>query len=78
MDNNDLKELLEVKFDGLEKLIEMKFSQNNKDHERIECQVKRTNGRVSSLEKWKYGLSGSIAVILGILGYMGLQLKVIW
>lgn len=31
--------------------------------ERIEAQVRYTNGRVSSLEKWKYGLACSVGTL---------------
>lgn len=30
---------------------------------RIEAQVKETNGRVTSLEKWKYGLGCAVAAL---------------
>ena len=30
---------------------------------RIEAQVEKTNGRVTSLEKWKYGLGCAVAAL---------------
>ena len=34
--------------------------------ERIETQVLKTNGRVSGLEQWKWGVTGAVAVLTAI------------
>lgn len=34
--------------------------------ERIEAQVLKTNGRVSSLEKWRWGITGGLIVVGGL------------
>ena len=78
MENKYLEKLLDQKFDSLEKLIDSKFNQNEVDHKRIELQVKKTNGRVSMLEKWRWGMSGAITLLAGILGAIGFQLKLIF
>lgn len=33
---------------------------------RVEEQTKRTNGRVTSLERWKYSLGGAMAVLTAL------------
>lgn len=38
---------------------------------RIEEQVKRTNGRVSSLELWRAYLTGAVAVLVFLVGGYG-------
>lgn len=36
---------------------------------RIEEQAMKTNGRVSSLEKWRYGIAGGMAVLVTLAGW---------
>jgi len=38
--------------------------------ERIEKQVVRTNGRVTSLESWRNRIAGALAVIGAVIGYI--------
>lgn len=59
----DIKDYLDSRFDGLEKLIDAKFQaveevveKQNKALERLEC-------RVSSLEKWRAYILGACALI---------------
>jgi len=52
---NDLKELIEVKFDF-----------NKKEHERIYEQTKLTNSRVTKLEFWRNRILGGMAVISAV------------
>ncbi len=57
-------------------LMEELIKNNNTSHDRIEAQVKKTNGRVSDLEKWKYGISGALALMGVIVGFLGFKLTI--
>lgn len=66
MDINSLNE----KLDGIVNLINSRFNSNDDDHSRIETQVKSTNGRVRSLEKWRYAMGGALVVLSFILSFL--------
>lgn len=67
-----LKELLETRFTGLEKLIEEKFEQNEQDHKAVRDHLAKLNGQTAkntefrikqgTHNKWMYGLVISVAV----------------
>ena len=40
------------------------------DVKEIVCQTRRTNGRVSSLEVWRGVITGGLAVITFVMGYI--------
>ena len=56
-----------AKLEGLENLFEEKFETNEKGHEAILEQVKKTNNRTTKLEEWKNQLIGAwrLALFLG-------------
>jgi len=56
VDNNVLVERLE----GITKLINEKFTENEKSHTAILSQTTRTNGRVTTLEDWKNKVIGAL------------------
>jgi len=45
-------------------------SQNNKEHEGIMTRQDKTNGRVRGLEKWRWGITGGLVVVITLLGWM--------
>jgi len=45
----------------------------NEKLDRIENQVKFTNGRVRKLEKWRWGIGGAVAVLAFIVTIFGSQ-----
>ena len=61
-----LKERLDEKFNSHNNTMNEKWLRNEECHERVIEQVIRTNGRVSKLEKWRWGLGGAIT-LLGVL-----------
>lgn len=63
MDLKTLEALLDAKFEGQNKFFNEKFETNDACHERLEAQVKYTNGRVRRLEKISYTLGGAILVL---------------
>ena len=64
MNVTDLEKLLDTKFEGQNKWLKEKFDGNENCHERVEAQVKYTNGRVRRLEKLSY-LFGGVLLALG-------------
>jgi len=50
------REVIELMFKEIKELINLKFDNNEKGHKAIEEQTKKTNGRVTSLEKWQVKL----------------------
>jgi hypothetical protein len=57
MEMDQFREYIKDKIDHIDKQI---------DH--IDNQVTKTNGRVTKLELWKAGLTGSVVVILFLIG----------
>ena len=57
---------LDDKFESHEKLQDTKWCNANDVHEKILTKQIETNGRVSKLEKWRWGLGGAIT-LLGVL-----------
>ena len=39
------------------------FRENKNDHEQIIAQTTKTNGSVSSLQKWRYQITGALVVL---------------
>jgi len=64
MDNTDV---LVERIEGLKNLINQRFEENHAANFRIEEQVKKTNGRVSSLEGWRNKMAGALLVISGVI-----------
>jgi len=62
--SNVTNDVIIERIQGLKELIELKFQENHVSHLRIEEQVKKTNGRVSSLENWRNRVVGAIGVIV--------------
>ena len=58
----DLKELINTKFDR----VNDNLNKNNEDHFTIAEQVKKTNGRVTKLEEWRYRILGGLAVLIAL------------
>lgn len=79
----DLKELTKAVYE-IDKKMAILIQKNedyilaNSQEHRAICQnqddmhitLKDHNGRLKKLEKWKYGISGGLAVILFLLGWM--------
>ena len=59
-------EVLLEKILGLTALIDEKFEDNKKDHESLIAQTTKTNGNVTTLQKWMATSKGAIAVITTI------------
>lgn len=57
--NNVLVERLE----GVTKLINEKFTENEKGHNAILAQTCKTNGRVTNLEDWKNKIIGALIMM---------------
>ena len=57
--NDALVERLE----GVTKLINEKFNENEKSHNAILAQTCKTNGRVSNLEDWKNKIIGALLMM---------------
>jgi len=57
--NDALVERLE----GVTKLINEKFTENEKSHNAILAQTCKTNGRVSNLEDWKNKIIGALLMM---------------
>lgn len=55
------------RIEGVRTLIEEKFEYNYKDHQRIEAQTTKTNGRVNRLEEEMSSLSAWKNKVLGAL-----------
>ena len=55
------------RIDGLKTLIEDRFDRNSEDHQRIETQTTKTNGRVNKLEEEMSGLQAWKNKVLGAL-----------
>ena len=65
-----MQEKMEIlaKLEGLENLFNEKFDVNEKGHQDILEQVKKTNNRTTKLEEWKNQLIGAwrLALFLGV------------
>ena len=60
MHEEELKELFKSEMKGLRSLFNEKFDTNEKAHEELITQTKKTNGRVSALENWKNRVIGAL------------------
>ena len=56
-------EVLLEKLKGLSDMVAEKFSENQAAHERVIEQTTKTNGRVTSLEQWRWYQTGAITII---------------
>lgn len=56
-------EVLYEKIIGLERLINERFSENNKEHSAIIAQTTKTNGKVIILQEWMNTSKGAIAIL---------------
>lgn len=63
MSIEELKEWMELKFNDNKEANELA-------HASIQTQVEKTNGRVRSLEKWRWWISGALFVISTVLSFM--------
>ena len=66
MEQNDSTLVLVERLEGITKLINEKFIENEKSHNTILAQTTKTNGRVTCLEDWKNRMIGAL-VIMNIL-----------
>ena len=65
---------LEQSLNGLRDLINQRFEENEKAHSAVLTQAIKTNGRVRSLEKWKYTISGALIIISIILSVISFKI----
>jgi len=65
------QETFEATVKGFVDLIEEKFKQNEESHQRIEAQVRNTNGRVRGLEKWRWAIGGALTVLSILVTILG-------
>lgn len=56
-------EVLFEKIIGLTNMVDERFGENQKEHARVIEQTTRTNGRVTSLEQWRWYQTGAITII---------------
>jgi len=56
-------EVLLEKIEGLVRLIDEKFEENNKAHSSLIFQTTKTNGNVTALQKWVATSKGAFAVL---------------
>ena len=56
-------EVLLEKIEGLKRLIDEKFEENNKAHNSLIIQTTKTNGSVTTLQRWMATSKGAIAVL---------------
>jgi hypothetical protein len=56
-------EVLFEKIVGLSNMIDERFSENKTEHTRLIDQTTKTNGRVTSLEQWRWYQTGAITII---------------
>ena len=61
-------EVLYEKIIGLTNMVDEKFSENQKDNQRLIEQTTKTNGRVTSLEQWRWYQTGAITIISLLVG----------
>ena len=61
---------------SLNEHIENEFRHNQEAHSAVLTQVTKTNGRVSSLEKWKYTMVGAISILTAVVSLIGLKISV--
>lgn len=64
----------ESKFD-LKLYLDTKFQENRESHAALQERVDKTNGRVRSLEKWRYAIGGALTIISIMLTLMPIILK---
>ena len=63
------------KFD-LKLYLDTKFKENTDAHLALKERADKTNGRVRSLEKWRWAMGGGLAVVAVMVSIFGLILKV--
>jgi hypothetical protein len=51
------------KINGLEKLIDERFADNTKEHQGLIAQTTKTNGSVTTLQRWMATSKGAIAIL---------------
>ena len=68
-------EVLDVRLTGLGNLIEEKIGNLKNILEEVKEQTMKTNGRVSSLERWRSYTTGAIAVVVFFISYVWFNLK---
>lgn len=56
-------EVIVEKLNGLDKLINLKFEQNQKEHETIISHQKKTNGNVKKNTSYRFYMTGAVAVL---------------
>jgi len=66
--SNNMSEVIIERIKGLECLFNEKFNDNNRTNERIEAQVKYTNGRLRLLEKFMWTLAWAISIMAFFIG----------
>ena len=82
-DTGRLERLIEQKFktieakqDGQTDLINQKFRENEANHMTMEEQVRKTNGRVTDLERWSWFIKGGLVLLGIIVGLIGIKLTI--
>lgn len=59
----------------LKTYLDEKFKENKESHDAIQTRVDKTNGRVRSLEKFRYAIAGALAVISVVISLMPTIMK---
>jgi hypothetical protein len=74
--SNDSERVILEQIKSLKEHIENEFRHNKEAHSAVLTQVTKTNGRVSSLEKWKYTMVGAISILTAVVSLIGLKISV--
>lgn len=77
-ENKWLKELLESKFENFNTKLDDFCLKNAGEHSQIIKRLDYTNGKVRRLEIWRGYLSGGVAVLAFILGFLTFKIQILW
>lgn len=64
-----------MSIEELKEWMEEKFKDNKEDHMAIKNRVDTTNGRVTSLERWRYTIIGAFATLTFLVTILGIVVQ---